>query len=194
MPVPVTWKATHHMTMCAIGNFAALSWSHCFYFMTAMSRKPHSSRRQLLQISAVATLLPLMGMARAQSALPQVEVWKDASCGCCKDWIAHMEKNGFRVRAHETGNNAIRARLGLAQQYASCHTALVGGYVIEGHVPASDVKRLLGERPRALGLAVPGMPIGSPGMDGPVYGGRRDPYAVLLVQRDGSSRVFKRYA
>ena len=162
--------------------------------MPIMSRKSHPSRRQLLQISAAASLLPLMGMARAQAALPQVEVWKDANCGCCKDWIAHMEKNGFRVRMHDTGNNAIRARLGLAQQFASCHTALVGGYVIEGHVPASDVKRLLRERPKALALAVPGMPVGSPGMDGPVYGGRRDPYAVLLVQRNGSSRVFQRYA
>lgn len=86
--------------------------------MPIMSRKSHPSRRQLLQISAAASLLPLMGMARAQAALPQVEVWKDASCGCCKDWIAHMEKNGFRVRMHDTGNNAIRARLGLAQQFA----------------------------------------------------------------------------
>ena len=162
--------------------------------MPIMSSKSHPSRRQLLQISAAASLLPLMGMARAQAALPQVEVWKDASCGCCKDWIAHMEKNGFRVRMHDTGNNAIRARLGLAQQFASCHTALVGGYVIEGHVPAAEVKRLLRERAEAVALAVPGMPVGSPGMDGPGYGGRRDPYAVLLVQRDGSSRVFQRYA
>ena len=156
-----------------------------------MSRKSHPSRRQLLQISAAASLLPLMGMARAQAALPQVEVWKDASCGCCKDWIAHMEKNGFRVRMHDAGNNAIRARLGLAQQFASCHTALVGGYVIEGHVPASDVKRLLRERPDARGLAVPGMPLGSPGMEHP--DGVVQPYTVHLVLADGSTREFSRH-
>ena len=82
----------------------------------------------------------------------------------------------------------------MPQQLASCHTASVGGYVIEGHVPARDIKRLLTEKPTALGLAVPGMPIGSPGMDGPEYGGRKDAYAVLLVQRDGSSSVFHKYA
>jgi len=122
-----------------------------------------------------------------------VQVWKDASCGCCHDWIAHMEQNGFSVKAHDTGNNAARARLGLAEKYGSCHTALVGGYVIEGHVAAAEVKRLLRERPGALGLAVPGMPVGSPGMDGAVYGGRRDRYDTLLVLRDGSARVFQRH-
>ena len=159
-----------------------------------MSRKSHPSRRQLLQISAAASLLPLMGMARAQAALPQVEVWKDASCGCCGDWIAHMEQNGFRVTTHDTGNNAVRARLGLPARLGSCHTALVGGYLVEGHVHADEVHRLLRDKPAALGLAVPGMPIGSPGMDGPVYGGRRDAYDTLLVLRDGSTRVFRRHA
>ena len=159
-----------------------------------MSRKSHPSRRQLLQISAAASLLPLMGMARAQAALPQVEVWKDASCGCCKDWIAHMEKNGFSASVADEGNNAARARLGVAQKFASCHTALVQGYVIEGHVPVADIQRLLKEKPKALGLAVPGMPIGSPGMDGPAYGGRRDAYQVLLIQKDGSAQVFTSYA
>ena len=81
----------------------------------------------------------------------------------------------------------------MPQQLASCHTASVGGYVIEGHVPARDIQRLLTEKPTALGLAVPGMPIGSPGMDGEVYGGRRDPYQVLLVQKDGSTQVFQSY-
>jgi hypothetical protein len=148
-------------------------------------------RRTLLK--AVAALgLTATGMARAQTA-KMVQVWKDPSCGCCKDWIAHLESNGFMATVHETGNNAARARLGLPQKYASCHTALVDGYVLEGHVPASDVKRLLKERPQAIGLAVPGMPVGSPGMDGHVYGGRRDAYEVLLVLKDGSSKVFQRY-
>ncbi|MFD1712413.1 DUF411 domain-containing protein [Ottowia flava] len=120
-----------------------------------------------------------------------VEVWKDPSCGCCGDWIDHMQENGFKVTTHDVGNNAVRKRLGLPEKYGSCHTALVGGYLVEGHVPAADVKRLLKEKPPALGVAVPGMPVGSPGMDGPVYGGRRDAYDTVLVLRDGSSRVFQ---
>ena len=127
--------------------------------------------------------------AAGTTATP-VEVWKDPSCGCCHDWIEHMQANGFSFTIHDTGNNAVRAQLGLPQKLGSCHTALVGGYLIEGHVPASDVRALLKQKPKALGLAVPGMPVGSPGMDGEVYGNRRDPYDVLLVARDGSTRVF----
>ena len=104
-----------------------------------------------------------------------------------------MQANGFKLTVHDSGNQAVRARLGLDKRYGSCHTALVGGYLVEGHVPAPDVRRLLRDKPKALGLAVPGMPVGSPGMDGPVYGGRRDAYDVLLVQRDGSASVFKAY-
>lgn len=129
----------------------------------------------------------------ASSIRTPVQVWKAPTCGCCKKWIAHMEANGFAVTAHDQGNNAARSRLGMPARYGSCHTALVQGYVVEGHVPAGDVLRLLREKPSALGLAVPGMPLGSPGMDDPVYGGKRDPYQVLLVQRDGSARVFTTY-
>ena len=154
-------------------------------------------RRQFGQWAIAGGLgLLILGSPRAQARREgvAVEVWKDASCGCCGDWITHMEKNGFKITVHDTGNNAVRARLGLPTKYGSCHTALVGGYVVEGHVPASDVQRLLREKPQALGLAVPGMPIGSPGMDGAVYGGRRDRYDTLLVSRDGSSRVFQSHA
>lgn len=146
----------------------------------------------LLGAGLAAALAPRLPRAATPTALP-VEVWKDPSCGCCKDWVDHMEAHGFQVTVHATGNNAVRARLGLPQKLGSCHTALVGGYVVEGHVPASDVRALLQQKPKALGLAVPGMPVGSPGMDGPVYGGRRDPYDVLLVAHDGSTQVFKRY-
>ncbi len=145
---------------------------------------------QTLASSSALLSMPLL----AQGGKPLVEVWKDPSCGCCKDWVTYLEANGFAVKTHETGNNAKRASVGLAQQYGSCHTAVVAGYVIEGHVPAREIKRLLKERPKALGLAVPGMPVGSPGMDGPAYGGRKDPYAVLLVQADGSHRIFQNYA
>ena len=135
---------------------------------------------------------PAVTTAAGTAATP-VEIWKDPSCGCCHDWMEHMQANGFSFTVHDTGNNAVRAQLGLPQKLGSCHTALVGGYLIEGHVPASDVRTLLQQKPKALGLAVPGMPVGSPGMDGEVYGNRRDPYDVLLVARNGSTRVFSSY-
>ena len=160
----------------------------------------HPRRREALRLLAVsATAAAATGalpLARAQRR-PEptaVEVWKDVNCGCCHDWIAHMQQHGFQVTAHDGGNNAVRARLGLPAALGSCHTALIGGYVVEGHVHADDVRRLLREKPRALGLAVPGMPIGSPGMDGPAYGGRRDRYDTLLVQHGGGTQVFRRHA
>ncbi len=122
-----------------------------------------------------------------------VDVWKDASCGCCKDWIAHLQKNGFQVRSHDTGNTNARRRLNMPAQYGSCHTAKIGNYTIEGHVPARDIRRLLKEKPIAVGLSVPAMPIGSPGMDGPEYGGRKDPYDVLLIKQDGSATAYQSY-
>ncbi|HVK33404.1 MAG TPA: DUF411 domain-containing protein [Burkholderiaceae bacterium] len=134
-------------------------------------------------------LAALPAAARAQ-ARPLVEVWKSPSCGCCKDWVAHMEANGFATKVYETGNTAMRGRLGIPMALGSCHTARVAGYALEGHVPAADVKRLLAQRPQAVGLAVAGMPVGSPGMDGPEYGTQRDRYEVLLVRKDGSHSVF----
>ena len=146
-------------------------------------------RRRRLLLAALAAA-PLLVQAQGK---PLVEVWKSPSCGCCKDWIAHLEANGFATRTHDSGNTAMRGRLGIPAALGSCHTALVGGYAIEGHVPAADIRRLLAERPPAIVLAVPGMPVGSPGMDGAAYGNRRDPYDVLLVARDASSRVFTSY-
>jgi hypothetical protein len=145
------------------------------------------NRRQLLVAVAA---VPLAVQAQAK---PLVEVWKSPSCGCCKDWVAHMEANGFAVKVHDTGNTAMRGRLGIPMALGSCHTARVAGYALEGHVPAADVKRLLAQRPQAVGLAVPGMPVGSPGMDGPEYGTRRDRYEVLLVGKDGGHSVFATY-
>ncbi len=148
----------------------------------------HTLTRRALLLAATAAALP----ARSAPAV-QGEIWKSPSCGCCKDWIAHMRGAGFEFSVHETGNTAIRGRLKLPAALGSCHTALIDGYAIEGHVPARDVQRLLKERPQAVGLSVPGMPIGSPGMDGPEYGGQRDPYDVLLVLADGRTRVFASY-
>ena len=157
--------------------------------MTTPNPTVDLKRRQLL---AGALLLALPRTWAAPGRL-LVEVWKDPTCGCCKDWIAYLEKNGFEARAHDTGNADARKRLGIPGQYGSCHTAVVGGYALEGHVPVREILRLLNERPNAIGLAVPGMPIGSPGMDGPEYGRRRDPYDVLLLARDGTSRIFQSY-
>jgi hypothetical protein len=146
----------------------------------------------VLFFGGLATGLP--GRVAAQSAAPRVEVWKSPTCGCCKDWVKHMESNGFSVKVNEVPNTAgMRTRLGMAEKFGSCHTATIAGYVLEGHVPARDVRRLLKEKPAAVGLAVPGMPIGSPGMDGPDYGGRKDPYDVLLVMANSTATVYQSY-
>ncbi len=145
------------------------------------------------RICAGIALAPFSGSLLATTELPIVNVWKSPSCGCCKEWIKHLEQSGFTVNAHDTGNNAIRKRLGIPTKYASCHTARVAGYAVEGPVPASDVIRLLTEKPDAIGIAVPQMPVGSPGMDGAVYRGRQDPYDVLLISKDGSASVFQSY-
>lgn len=151
-------------------------------------------RRALLgSMAGIVALLWRPGSALAQGPTIFVEVWKSPTCGCCKDWITHLEAHGFRVKVHDVGNTAARARLKIATKLGSCHTALVGRYAIEGHVPAADIQRLLKERPEAIGLAVPGMPHGSPGMDGPAHGNREDPYDVLLIAQDGSTRVFNSY-
>ena len=132
--------------------------------------------------------LPVFAQTR-----PLVEVWKDPDCGCCGDWVSHMQASGFQVQVHDTGNAAARKRLGVPEQMGSCHTALVAGYALEGHVPGREVHRLLKERPRAIGLAVPGMPVGSPGMDGPAYNGRKDRYDVVLLLPGAKSRVYQSY-
>lgn len=127
----------------------------------------------------------------AGPSAPEVQVFKSPSCGCCGSWIEHMRAAGFAVKVTQvTDTTAARKRLGLPDRFGSCHTATVGAYVLEGHVPAVDVKRLLATKPKAFGLAVPGMPPSAPGMDVP---GRRDPYQVLLVDASGKSSVFASY-
>ena len=121
-----------------------------------------------------------------------IEVWKSPTCGCCKDWIIHLESNGFKVVYYDTGNNRVRHQVGMPRKYGSCHTAIIGDYVIEGHVPASDILKLIDLQSKAIGLSVPGMPIGSPGMDGPEYKGRKDSFDVLLVTEKGH-QIFSRY-
>lgn len=166
-------------------------------FRTNATPPVHAARRRTLLTGVLASaMLQWLGATPASAvaaAGPLIEVWKNPSCGCCGDWIRHVERDGFRVKVVETGNAAARTRLGIPMELGSCHTALVAGYALEGHVPAREIRRLLKEKPDAAGLAVPGMPIGSPGMDGPDYGGRHDAYDVLLVMRDGRSRVYQSY-
>jgi hypothetical protein len=127
----------------------------------------------------------------AGAARPPLTVYKDPACGCCKAWIAHMEKSGFIVTAHDdTDMDALKDHYGVPSGVRSCHTALVGGYVIEGHVPAADVDRLLKEQPKVAGLAVPGMVTGSPGMEG----SGAKPYTVLAFQKTGATTPFASHA
>lgn len=128
--------------------------------------------------------------AGAAAAAPALHVVKTATCGCCTAWVEHMQEAGFDVGVENAAHGelmALKVRLGLQEDQVSCHTARIDGYVIEGHVPAQDVKRLLEERPEALGLAVPGMPLGSPGMD---FGDGSEPYDTLLVGENGEAEVF----
>ncbi|MEY2873431.1 MAG: hypothetical protein RLZZ373_802 [Pseudomonadota bacterium] len=160
--------------------------------MQLATAQPDRKRRTLL-LGSIALGATSLVLAAGKQPIA-VQVWKGPSCDCCKDWVLHLEKNGFVVSALDQGNSVARARLGMPLTFGSCHTALVQGYVLEGHVPAADIQRLLKEQPKALGLAVPSMPLGSPGMDGPAYGGRRHPYQVLLVQKDGLAQVFNSYS
>lgn len=143
-----------------------------------------------MQLLFSAALLLAAAAAGAES-LPEVVMHKDPNCGCCGKWAEHLEANGFRVKTvMERDMQPVKERFGVPQRLASCHTARVGGYVIEGHVPATSIRRLLREKPAVAGLAVPGMPAGSPGMKVP---GRQDPYDVVSFDRAGRSRVYERF-
>jgi hypothetical protein len=161
--------------------------------MAAMQQASGTMQRRTALAALGIALAPTLSRAAGPAAKTPVEVWKDPDCGCCKDWVAHLQANGFAVKVNESGNDAARARLGVAPAYASCHTASVAGYAIEGHVPAREIRRLLAEKPAAVGLAVPGMPLGAPGMDGPTYGGRKHPFDVVLLEKGGSAKVYQRY-
>ena len=129
------------------------------------------------------------GVPQGAPGATSLIVHKTPTCGCCGDWVEHMEQAGFDVTVYEVNDlSPIKEAVGLPFGLGSCHTAEIGGYFVEGHVPAADVKRLLAERPEARGLTVPGMPLGSPGMEVP--SGRQDAYDVLLVHPDGSTNVY----
>ncbi len=146
-------------------------------------------------LAAIASLSTALAFApeprQEKSAQPQVTVFKDPNCGCCKLWVDHLRKHAFTVTTKDTSDLApIKTSARVPAAHRSCHTAFVNGYVIEGHVPADDIKRLLAEKPKVAGLAVGGMPIGSPGME---VGNRKDAYEVVAFNRDGTTRVFAKH-
>lgn len=146
-------------------------------------------RRSFLLATGAVFALGMLPAAHALSALPPVTVYKNPSCGCCGDWVKHMQANGFRVVTHEVGDvTPIRKKYGVPDALASCHTAVVGEYAIEGHVPAQDIKRLLREKSKVRGLSVPGMVVGSPGMEQ----GPPQPYATIAFDDRGNT-VFARH-
>ena len=154
-----------------------------------MPRTQLSRRDLVLGLAALAGAFPLA--SHAAEDLPSIKVSRDPSCGCCGAWADHLRQAGFAVDVVETSQlNRIKAKLGVPQELASCHTAEVAGYVVEGHVPAPAIKRLLREKPQATGLAVPGMPVGSPGME--VEGANPDTYEVVLFG-PSARRSFARY-
>ncbi len=165
----------------------------------ARSAKTMKRREVLKGLVAGATLsaglLPLARAAtpaaKASATGTPIEVYKSPLCGCCDGWVAHLREHGFEVKVHDVEDTGVhRARLGMPERFGSCHTGVVGGYAIEGHVPAAEIRKLLAGKPKAVGLAVPGMPVGSPGME---QGSRVDPYSVLLVRADGGASVFAHY-
>jgi hypothetical protein len=144
-------------------------------------------RSTLILLTAGVANLAIVDIAAAEEAI--ITVHKDPNCGCCSGWVAHLRSAGFTVNAVDTSElDAVKARLGVPKDLAACHTAEVSGYVVEGHVPALAIRRLLAEKPEATGLAVPGMPIGSPGMEG----GFPDPYEVVLFGPD-ARRTYMRF-
>jgi hypothetical protein len=147
------------------------------------------TRRDFLTATA-ALLVSRRLFAEPAAALPVITVYKDAGCGCCNEWVKHLSANGFVVNPQDVLKvDDIKRSMIVPEALWSCHTAVVDRYVVEGHVPARDIKKLLAEKPAIQGLAVPGMPNGSPGMEQ----GGRDAYDVVAFTRDGKTRVFKHY-
>jgi hypothetical protein len=146
--------------------------------------------KRYLAVGALAFAVAALSASYQEREKPiAVTVYKNAQCGCCKGWVEHLRQNGFEVTANDVDDiAAIKAKLGVPAALGSCHTAVVGRYVVEGHVPAADIRKLLVEKPKIVGIGVPGMPIGSPGMEVP--GRRPDRYDVTAFAKDGSQRVF----
>jgi hypothetical protein len=151
------------------------------------------SRIALAVTGALVVAFGYAASAQPSAALPKVTVYKTSTCGCCRVWIDHLKSNGFTVEAMDltaSGVRAVSKAAGLKDEDTSCHTAKVGNYTVEGHVPAADIKRMLKEKPAIAGIAAPGMPIGSPGME---QGNVKQPYDVIAFKKDGTSTVYARH-
>ena len=145
--------------------------------------------KRVLAAGLLGAFISIGGIVVAQKPAPTVQVYKSPTCGCCANWVKHLQQHGFTTRVTETDDvAAIKTQRGVPARVQSCHTAVVDGYVLEGHVPAADVQRLLKERPSVVGIAVPGMPIGSPGMEVP--GQKPQAYDVVAFDKQGQTRVF----
>lgn len=155
-------------------------------------------KKELRQVFTLGVALLALALTTGAATTPvnpapketKITVYKDPGCRCCKNWIDHLIKHGYRVDAKDTPAMAeVKRTLGVPEALTSCHTAIVNGYVIEGHVPAADIAKLLKEKAKVAGLAVPGMPVGSPGMEGP----RKQHYQVLSFDKNGKTKVFASY-
>lgn len=151
---------------------------------------PYSPLRKLpIALLLLSCLQPAQAAAPARAA--EMTVYRSPTCGCCGKWVEHMKKNGYTVKDIQTEDMpAIKQQYGVPAELASCHTAIVNGYVVEGHVPVADVNDVLKKKPVTHGIAVPGMPMGTPGME---MGGKKDPYAVVQFDKDGKATVFHDY-
>ena len=135
-------------------------------------------------------IIPAAMVGRLFAATPKIQVFKTPTCGCCGNWVKHLRASGFEVAVQDVEDTGVyRRKYGVPEKLLSCHTGVVEGYALEGHVPATEIHRLLKERPRAKGLAVPGMPMGSPGMEGSVI----QAYSVILFESDGRTSIYKSY-
>jgi hypothetical protein len=150
------------------------------------------TRATLAVVLMAASGLAYGAAAQSTTALPKVTVYKTSSCGCCRLWVDHMKANGFEVQAMDVSAADVRGisrAAGLKEQDTSCHTSKIGAYTVEGHVPAADIKRMLKEKPAIAGIAAPGMPQGSPGMEQ----GTKEPYDVIAFKKDGTSTVYAKH-
>ena len=187
--LPTTTRRARRTLAVPALTFGAALLAAC---ATPERETPAADTPQPVAVSAPATTdsaapAAYHGHGATVSDTSTLVVYKSPSCGCCANWVEHMREHGFKVAVHDMEDvSPVKAKHGVTDQLASCHTATIGGYVVEGHVPAADVQRLLRERPAIAGIATPGMPMGSPGMEGD----RVDRYDVMAFDRTGSTRVF----
>jgi|GEM_PF-553824 len=181
------------LSMIISNNWLAGNCGRLKYFINEELRRIDEKMRSKLRVGMMVTIILMMASAVVSGAetTPLVTVYKSPSCGCCRAWVSHMRSSGFKVEVFNVRDVTPYKRVnGVTPELMSCHTAIVDGYIVEGHVPAADVYRLLQQRPAVKGIAVPGMPVGSPGME---MGSRKDPYSVISFDEAGKTSIFARH-